>query len=158
MIAIIKSKFSFFQIQNKFLFRDSIELRKPSLGIAPERLNTINMSSSISELIVAMMHPVMFVISDIYQPVIPSPSIRMNNTLRTDFAPYNALKCLFTGIRDNLCVDFSLPLEYAKDNRFARSSPSSFAWDPSWAKVGFIDFNGSGKGSFLLAPTSNFNP
>src|SRR5699024_4086043 len=90
--------------------------------------------------------------------IITWPAIRMNHTFRTNFTSYNALKRLFSGIRDNLGIYFSLPLEHAKDNGFARSSSSSFAWDPSGTKLGLIDFNGSSKRSFLLAPSGNFNP
>jgi hypothetical protein len=104
MIAIIKSKFRFFQIQSKFRFRDPIELCKASLGIAPKRRNLINiyMPSTISELIVAIMHPVMLVVSNIYHFILASSAITVNGTFRANYASYNTLKrlcLLLQGIR-----------------------------------------------------------
>ena len=97
------------------------------LGETPKRFDPINMTRRISKFILPMLDAVMLVVTDIYQAIIATPAVTVNHASGIHFPAYNALKRLFTGIWDNLGVHFSLALEDAKDNRFARRSPATGA-------------------------------
>ena len=122
----IKTKFGFFQMQIKGMFRYAIELCQASFGKAPERLDTVNMSLTTDKFIVSMMHPEVLVKTNIDQPVVAAPSIRMNHGSWRYMATDNGLQCRFRAIWHNLCVDFSLPFQNTKDDRFSICSSASF--------------------------------
>jgi hypothetical protein len=110
------------------------------------------------KLIAAMMYPVMGVIAHIYQPVIASPAIAMNDTFNGYLSPNNVLERLFACIRDNFGIYFSLTFKNTEYDGFTRSTTPSLAWDSARTKVGFIYFYGSCKGSFLPNPLAYFVP
>ena len=149
---MIKTEFSFFQMQIKGVFRHAIKLCESALGKAPERLDSINVAGRVGKFILAMLDAVMLVVADVYQAVIAAPAVAVNHAFGIHFASYNALKRLFTGIRDNFSVHVPLALEYAKDNRFARCSPATLAGNPSGTEVRFINFDRTGHRSLLLRP------
>ena len=64
----------------KFLFTYSIKLSKPAFGKAPEGLYAVYMTQRIRKFIRAVMDSKMFVIPNIYQAVIASPPISVNDT------------------------------------------------------------------------------
>ena len=57
-----------------------VEPCQSPLGVATKRLYAIDVGTATGKLIVAMMYLVMLVIAHIYQPVIPTPSIGMEDT------------------------------------------------------------------------------
>jgi len=126
-------KFGFFQIAIKFGFRHAIKLGQPTLGKTPERFNTVNMAAAPSKFITAMIYSVMFVIA--------TPAIAVNDTFRFDFPTRHPLRRPFSGIRNNLGIDFPLTLKNTKHDGFARSITASFAGNPPGTEVGFIHFN-----------------
>ena len=99
-----------------------------------------------------MLDAVMLVVAYIYQAIITTPAVTMHHTFRIYFAAYNALKRLFSGIRDDPSVYLSLAFKEAKDNGLALSPATTLAGDASRAKVGLIYFNGAGHRSLPLAP------
>ncbi len=76
---MIKTEFSFFQIPVKLVLRHPVELGQPAFGKAPKGFYAVNMTGSIRKFIAAVMHPVVFVITNIYQPVIAAPTVTMYN-------------------------------------------------------------------------------
>gem|GEM_PF-6720832 len=92
----------------------------------------------------------MFLVTHIDQAIIPSPIIRMNDTIRVYFASNYSLKRLFSAIWDDFCVNFASSLENSKHNRFSSSSTIPFALDTTCTKIGFINFNFSSKRRCLI--------
>ena len=62
---MIKAIFSFFQMQIERMSRYAIKFGQPSFCIAPERLNTVNMSIDIRKFIFSVIHSKMFVEANI---------------------------------------------------------------------------------------------
>jgi len=58
-----------FQIPVKLAGRHTVELGQPALGKAPKGFYAVE---AIGDFIAAVMHPVVFVITDIYQAIIAS--------------------------------------------------------------------------------------
>jgi len=111
--TMIKSKFCFFQMQIKSMFRDAIELRQTSFCKTPERFDTVDMPFATGKLVVTMMNPEVLIKTDIDQSVIAAPPVRMN----------------FRAIWNNLRIYLPLTLQNTKNNRFAISASTSFTSD-----------------------------
>ena len=80
------------------------ELGKPGFGKAPETLNAVDMRLPSNKFVFPMVHSEMFLVSQIDQSIISSPSIRVNNALQVNTSPDNALEGVPTAIRHNLSV------------------------------------------------------
>ena len=131
------------------------ELGKPGFGEAPETLNAADMGLPSNKFVFPVVHSEMFLVSQIDQSVISSPSVRVNDALQVDASPDNALESITTTIRHNFSVDLSLSFEYAKDDCFAVSAPSSLAFYTTGAEVTLVDFHFAGEGGLLLAEGRN---
>ena len=65
-----------------------LKATQSQLSIRPERLNAIDMpSTTYSKLIRTMVNSVMFFITHIYQSIIGSPAISMNNAIQIHMVP-----------------------------------------------------------------------
>jgi len=138
---MVEAEFSFFKVEIKGLFRDAVELCQPSFCVAPEALDTVDMSFSTGKLISAMIDSKMLVEADIDQAIVPTPAIRMDDRGGIDVAPDNALERSFGAIGNDLGIDLSLPFQQTKHNGFAVSTTPSFASYPMRPKVGFVHFD-----------------
>lgn len=132
--------------------RYTIKLSQSTFGITPIGFNTIDMTGRIGDFILAMLNTIMFVVANNYQTVKAPPTIAVNHTIRVHLTAYDTLERLFSGIRDNLCVDFPMPFEHAKRNGFTGGISPAFNGDPTWSEVRFIDFNGSMEPDRLIGP------
>ena len=75
IMAMIKTKFGFFQVQVKSMRRHAIELSQTPFCKAPERFDTVNIPLSIGKFILSMMNPEVFVKSKISQSLLTLPAI-----------------------------------------------------------------------------------
>src|SRR5699024_5713091 len=153
---MIKSKLGFFQIVIKFLLWDAIKLSQATFSEAPKGFNTINMALPSSELVITMFDAIMFVITDVYQAIITTPTVTVNTTIEAYFPSYNTLKCLFLGVWNNFSIYVSLAFKNTKHNGFISSSTPAFTGNSAGSEVGFINFDGSFKRVILFTPISNF--
>jgi len=152
---VIEAKFTFFQVQIKGGLIHASELGKPGFGETPEALNAVDMGLPSNEFVFPMINSEMLLVSQVDQSVISSPPVRVNDALQVDAPPDNALESITTTVGHNLSVDLAVSLEYAKDDGFAISAPSSLAFDATGAEVTLVDFHFSGKRGLLLAEGSD---
>ena len=117
------------------------ELGKPGFGEAPETFNAVDMGLPSNKFIFPVVHPEMFPVSQIDQPVVSSPPVRVNDGLKVNTSPDDALESITTTVRYYLSVDFALPLEYAKDDCFAVSASSTLAFNTTGTEVTLVDFH-----------------
>jgi hypothetical protein len=111
---MIKPKLTFFQVQMKRGFTHATKPTKSCLGIAPKTLNTIDVRLFLNKLIASMVDAKMFLVSQINQIIIPSPSIGMNDTFQLYTPPDDGLKRLSSTIRDDFSIKFPLRLKMPK--------------------------------------------
>ena len=69
---MIKSEFTFFQVQSKGPFADASELTEPPFSNGPEVFNAVNMTAFIGKFIVAMFDMIVLLITKVYQALNPS--------------------------------------------------------------------------------------
>lgn len=143
---MIKPKLTFFQVQMKSRSTHATKPAESCFGIAPKTFNVINVRLLLNKLIASMVDAKMFLVSQINQAIIPSPSIRMNDTFQLYAPPDDGLKRLSGTIGDDLSINLPITFENAKDNCLARCTSSSFTLNTTSAKVTFINFNFTTKG------------
>ena len=79
------------------------------LGVAPERLNAVDMPGSLDELIVAVVDPKVLFQADVNQAIVARPTVGMNDAVGVNFASNNGLQRGFGGIGDDFGIDNSCP-------------------------------------------------
>lgn len=90
-------------------------------------------------------------VADINQPVVATPSIRVDDCLRCNATANNRLQGGFRAVRHDLRVDFTLTLQEPEDRSLTRCPAPVLAPDTTSAEVAFVNFNLPGKGRDALA-------
>jgi hypothetical protein len=116
------------------------------------------MVCSSGKFVVAVVDAKVLVKAHVHQAVIAPPTVRMDNALDVCLAPDNGLRGVLGGVRNDLCVYASIPLEQAKDDGFARCALPPLAAHTPGAKAGFICFQFATKGRTGRAPLSHALP
>jgi len=88
-----------------------------------------------------MVDPIMLFVTQIYQAIIPSPAVRMNDAVRVDSSVNNSLQRGFSAIRNNLDVNLSVPFKNTKNGSFFVSATAPFTFNSFAAEIGFIYFD-----------------
>src|SRR5512136_2182002 len=96
----------------------------------------------------------MLTITNIYQPVVTSPAVRIDDAFRFNFATNNGLQRSFRAVRDYLAVNLAVTFEDAKNDGFAISTTATFAFDAMSPKERFIDFYLPSEGRLQFAELS----
>jgi hypothetical protein len=143
---MIKPKLTFFQVQMERGLAHATKPTESCFGIAPKTLNTINVRLFLDKLIASMVDAKMFLVPQINQAIIPSPSIRMNNTFQLYTPPDDGLERLSGTVGDDFSINLPIAFENAKDNCLAQCTSSSFTLNTTSTKVTFINFNLTIKG------------
>ena len=138
---MIKSKLAFFQMEIESVFLYSPETNQASLCIGPKTFYTVNMATVIGKLVFSVLHPVVFLIAEVYKAVIAAPTVRVDNTFRVYTPTNNALQSSSGAVRNYFSVNTPLSFEQAKNYGFSSGSSSSKASNLTRAKVAFINFN-----------------
>lgn len=77
---MIKSEFTFFQVQSKGPFADASELAEPPFSNGPEVFNAIHMTPAIGKFIVTVFDPIVFLITKVHQAIIGLKSIGIDKS------------------------------------------------------------------------------
>ena len=88
-----------------------------------------------------MLDAEVFLVSQIDEPVITSPTIGMNDAFKVYTSTYDALESGSGAIRNDLRIDVIIAFEQAENNGFSACSTASDAPDPASAAVALIHFN-----------------
>jgi hypothetical protein len=154
--SIVEPILALLQVRVERASRDFVELLEPTLGIAPEALNAVDVMLAPDKLVLPVIDSEVLRVSDIDKAIIASPAVRVDDRFRSHSTANNGLKRGFLAIRHDLGVDASVTLEDAEDNRLATGSTASLAKDATRAEVGFINFDfATRKGQSALALFSN---
>lgn len=149
---MIKSKFTFFQVQSKGLFANAPKLTEPHFGDGPEILNPVDMAGAFGKFIVAVFDTIMLLIAEVHQAVITLEPIGVDDRLQIDFLPYNRHQSALRAIFNHLGIDLSAAFDQAEDNVFPLGAAAADPANPAGAEVAFVDLDFAGiKGTLLLA-------
>ena len=137
---MVEAKLGFLQMQLEFVVANAMKLRQPVLGIAPERLNAIDVVGASSEFMVAVIDPKVLLQTEIDQAVIARPAIGVNDAVGIDLAADDGLQRGLASIRHDLGIDVIASFEQAKDDGFAASAAPALAANAASTEVGLIGF------------------
>lgn len=105
-----------------------------------------------------MLDAEVFLVSQIDEPVITSPTIGMNDAFKVYTSTYDALESGSGAVRNDFRIDVIIAFEQAENNGFSACSTASDAPDPASAEVAFINFDFPFYGRLRLAITGNSFP
>ena len=94
----------------------SAEPGEPCFGIPPKDLNSINMTFIMNKLVWFMVDSEMFLVSDINEFIVNSPTVGMYNSLEVNATPYDPLQRGFSAVRNNLSKNTSNTSEHFERN------------------------------------------
>ena len=137
---MVESEFCFFEVQVERMFCNAVELAQASFRVAPERFDPVDVRLIVSEFILPVLDAQVLGVADVHEPIVAGPAIGMDDAVEVDAAANRFAQSVFRDIGHDLGVNTIAPLEHSKDDGFVPRSASSFAPDPSWPEVGFIDF------------------
>ena len=81
-MTVIKTKLAFFQMEIEAMLVNATEANQSSLGKGPKAFYPIDMRMLVGKLVVPMLNAKVLLIAQIYQPVVPSPAVRVNNAFK----------------------------------------------------------------------------
>ena len=120
------------------LARNAVVFPQMAFGLVPKILNSINMVMPIN-IRFKMTDPIVFKFRYI-QYILRRQTIRIHDTIRPYLGVDYPFQSLRFGVRQYLCVDFSITLKDTKYCDFPRSSATSYSSSIA-TKVAFIDFH-----------------
>ena len=126
-VPVVEPELGLFQMEIEGTLAHASKLRQSHLGYSPEVLDAIDMRLPGNEFISAMVHTIMSSIPQINQAIIGMESVTVDDAVQGYLSSYNGLEGLPGAIRDDLGVDFSLPLKDAKNRGLTSSSTTSLA-------------------------------
>ena len=141
---MIKSKFTFFQVQSKGTFADASKLIEPPFGDGPKVLNAVNVITSIGKFIVSMFDPIVLFVTEVYQAVIGLKSVRIDHRVQIDLLPYYGHQSALRAISDNLCIHLATSFDQPKNDMFTTGAAAADPTNSSGTKVAFVDLNFTG--------------
>ena len=88
---MIEAELSFLEVQLKLLSPYAVELCQAVFGVAPERLDAVDVSGASGELIVAVIDPKVLCQPQVNQPVVAWPAIGVDDAVGVSLASYDGL-------------------------------------------------------------------
>ena len=95
---MVETEFGLLEMQLELVASHAMKLRQPMFGIAPERLDAVDMPRAFDEFVVAVIDPKVLLQTQINQPIVASPAVGVNDAVRIHFTPNNGLQRGFGGI------------------------------------------------------------
>ena len=113
------------------MFRNAVELAQSSFGVAPERLDPVDVRPVVGEFVVAVLDAQVLGVAHVHEPIVAGPAIGMDDAVEADASVNRFAQSVFRHIRDDLGVDTVAPLEHPEDDGLVRRVASPLATDPS---------------------------
>ena len=158
-MSVIETPFGFLEVGKEGNGANAAQSGQAGFGVAPERLDAIDVAAPPGEFVGAVVNPVMFVAFE-NQAVVSAPSIGKDDAFinRRDMSLNHLEEFSFRTIGQGGTDNSSASFEKADNRDFPRCSAPANATNPPWSEVAFIHFHTPGKwrrlgiGQFHNAP------
>ena len=107
---MIKSKFTFFQVQVKSAFANTSKLAKPGFCDGPKILNPIDMVMAIGKFIAAVLNSIVLLVTEVYKAVIDLKSIGVDSRVLINLLLYNGHQSASGAVFNHLGIHLLPPL------------------------------------------------
>jgi len=153
---MIKSKFTFFQMQAKRALANASELIEPGFCDSPKVLNAINMVMTIRKFIASMLDPIVLLITEVYKPIVGLKTIGINRRGLIDLLLYNGHQRASGAVFNNLGINLTTSFDQTEDNVLTLGAAASDTSDSAGSEVTLVNLNFTCiKGALLLAIVSH---
>ena len=126
------------------------EARKTGFREPPEPFNSVDMGGTGNELVLPMIYPKVFPVSDVDEAIIAPPAVGVDDALQGHLSANDVLKGVLGAVGDDLGIDLSVSLEQAEDDGLPERSPAPFPLDPPGTEERLVDFDLSGQGRLFF--------
>jgi hypothetical protein len=140
-MAMVKSKFSFFQIQGENSRGYSVGLLHPAFSITPERFNAIDMVLVPGKFIGNVIHSKVPIKTYGYQSIQPRQPSEWLIVLGAICPRITACSGAFGAVGYDLGIDSTVSFQQSKCNCLAIGATTTLTSDTARTKVRFINFN-----------------
>ena len=144
---MIEPKFSLFDIEVEESPGETSVFCQAGLGVAPEGLDPVDVTGPASKFVVTVMDAEVSLVSYINQPVIPFPSIGVDDAFVTHFTLDDGFQSQSRAIIEDIGEDHSATLVDANHWNLSSCSSTPLASYPPCPEVTLIDFNDTFEGS-----------
>ena len=135
----------------------SLELRQPDLGEAPEAFDAVDVDGAFGELVAGVIDAEV-AIAEIDQTVVATPAIGVDDGAEVDPAADDALEGWLRAVRDDLGVDLAVTLEDAEDDGLAVGATPAPALDPACPEEALVDLDDPEQRTLGLAGNQDVFP
>ncbi len=145
-MSVIETPFGFLEVGKEGNGANAAQSGQAGFGVAPERLDAIDVAAPPGKFIGTLVNPIMLVAFE-NQAVVSAPSIGKDDTLvgRRD-VPLNHLEEFsFRTIGQGGTDDPTTSFEKTDNRDIPRCSAPANATNPPWSEVAFIHFHTPGK-------------
>ena len=144
---MIEPEFSLFDVEVEESPGEASVLGQASLGVTPEGLDAVDMTGAASKFVVTVVDAKVTLVSNVNQPVIPLPSIGVNDAFVTHFTLDDGFQSQSRAIIEDIGEDHSATLVDANHWNLSSCSSTPLASHTPCPEVTFIDFNDTFEGS-----------
>ena len=89
---MIEAELGLLEVQLELVLTYPMKLRQPMFGIAPERLNAVDVPGAFDELVVTVIDPKVLFQPQVNQPIVASPSVGVDDAVGIHFATDDSLQ------------------------------------------------------------------
>ncbi len=133
-MAVIETQLSVLEMQRELATSHVMKLRQPMFGMAPKRLDAVDVSAALDEFVAAVIDPKGLAQTQINQPVAASPAVGVEMLLG---ATLPRIMACSVALEASATISVAL-LEQSKDDGFATRATPTFAPDTLGAERGLI--------------------
>ena len=83
---MVETEFGLLEMQLELVASHAMKLRQPMFGIAPERLDAVDMPRAFDEFVVAVIDPKVLLQTQINQPIVASLAVGVDEAIGVHFA------------------------------------------------------------------------
>ncbi len=145
-MSVTEMPFGFLEVEKEGHGANAAKSGQAGFGVAPERLDAIDVAAPPGEFVGAMVNQVMFVAFE-NQAVVSAPSIGKDDGFinRRDMTLNHLEEFSFRTIGQGGTDDPAASFEKTSNRDFRRCSASANATNPPWSEVAFIHFHTPGE-------------
>ena len=86
-MAVIETQLGLLEMQRELVTPHAMKLRQPMFGMAPKRLDAVDVSAAFDEFVAAVIDPKVLVQTQINQPVAASPTVGVDDAVGIQLCP-----------------------------------------------------------------------
>ena len=86
-MTVIETQLRLLEMQRELVTSHAMKLRQPMFGMAPKRLDAVDLSAALDEFVAAVIDPKVLVQTQINQPVAASPAVGGDDAVGSQLCP-----------------------------------------------------------------------